>query len=202
MKTKLRCAALLACALSSASCGQSDAELARSLVGAETLPSPEALRSEVIVIHRSVADDDITKSHSLDYELRPDNVLTILHTLVAYPDDKVVGKDSIALTARVAERARRALWRLRPTASESLDNLGYPARPLSCERQGPHDVGEVQVFFIDERDSPEVEDDRLAQFELPHPSSCDNQHVIEAQNLISDVLQSFPTSPVATNFPR
>ena len=202
MKTNLLNAALVACVLPTASCGQSGAEPDQSLVGTESLPSPDALRSEVIVINRSEGDSDSTESHSLDYELRPDNVLRIQHTLFGYPEGKVMGKDSIALTPSVAESARRSLWRLRPTASESLGDLSYPARPLNCERQGPHDFGEVQVIFIDERGTPKVEDDRLAQFELPNPRSCNNHHVTKARNLIAEVLQSFPNSRVATDFQK
>lgn len=186
-------ACLLPALLLFASCRPPGAESAQSLVGANALPSSEALAREIIQINRGYGD---SSEGFLSYELRPDGTLTVTHSDRAR--DRVIGEDRFRLADDVAGPARRALWRLRPAKLEGLDS--HEARPTGCERRGPHDFGELAIIFIREAGRPGVEDDRIGTFELPDPRSCNSRQAIEARALVRRVLAALPRSGVAAGF--
>lgn len=195
MKRVAPSVSLVAASLLCASCQPPGAEGSRSLVGADRLPSSSALSREIVQINRGYGDNS---EGFLSYELRPDDTLTVNHTDRAR--GIVRGGDKFRLAAEIAGNARRQLWRLRPATLEDLN--AQEARPLGCERRGPHDFGELALIFIDEGRAPGIEDDRLGTFELPRPDSCNTEQAREARQLIRQVMESFPPSKVAAGFER
>jgi hypothetical protein len=196
MPTVPRLIATVAMLLTSA-CGRPVLNSSESLVGAQELPSVDDLSREIIQINSGFGDGSMG---FLSYELRPDGTLAV--TYEARHRDKVVGSETFRLAPEVAMRARRMLWRLRPTSLEGQGLTRDEIRPVGCQRQGPHDFGEYAVVFIDEGEKREIEDDRLGAFELPTPESCNTPTASEARQVVGRVLQSFPYSRVAAAFPK
>jgi hypothetical protein len=182
--------ALLLIALILAACQVEQADAPESLVDASNLPAPEALEQETIMIVRGPAVD-APRGQVLRRELRPDD--TLLVTLVTFGDgaeEKVVAEDRFRLSVGIADRARQALWRMRPA---ELQGAEWLVRPSGCEPQSNHDHGEAQVAFI-------KPDDTVGVFALPSPNSCSTRQAEEARGLFRQVLASFPYSKAAAAF--
>lgn len=192
-------ASLLSAATLCVSCNDPAIEPSKSLVGARKLPSAAALSRETLYITRGGSD---WGGASLTYELRPDHSLTVTHT---YSDGRnhgiaVRGKETLGVSPEVAAQVRQLFWRLRPA---QLDGQGLEkgeVRPLGCERQGPHDFGEVTVAFISEGDTTGIEDDRVGAFELPSPDSCNTPAATEARKVAWQALRLLPQSEVTATF--
>jgi hypothetical protein len=182
---------LLATLLFCASCDRPAIEPADSLVGATDMPSAKQLSQEAIEINRGFGGGYGFGEHFLSYQLRADNLLTVVWTF--RPDDDVRGRESFRLPSDVAENARRALWRLRPKEAGGMD---HDVRPTGCTSRSPHDLGEMVVLYT------EADEERFRLFTSPYPGSCDNAAAKEARKVIRDVLASFPHSDVATAYSR
>lgn len=185
-------ATAIAASLLCVACQPQGAE-STNLVGADRLPPSAALSRETIQINRGYGP---VGTGFLSYELHPDDSLTVTHS--DKRRDKVLGKESFRLASGNADAARRRLLRLRPAKLEGLD--AHEARPSGCERQGPHDFGELAVIFVSEDGGPGVEDDRIGVFELPDPQSCSTPQAREARQLVRQVMDLFPPSKVAAGF--
>jgi hypothetical protein len=175
-----------------ASCRPAE-EQVHSLVGAEELPAAAALSKEIIYISRGYGE---VSTGFLSYELRPDDLLVVTHE--DRDRDKVIGEEKFRLESGVADKARRALWRLRPEKLEGIDS--HEARPAGCERRGPHDFGELAVSFISAGHRPGVEDDLIGGFELPTAESCGSPQAVEARRVVREAMALFPASKVAEGF--
>ena len=127
------------------SCQRGAIERSESLVGADDLPISSVLSQEIIQLNRGFGA--YSSGNFLSYELRPDNSLTVTHTF--RPKDEVRGVETFRLPAITAEHARRMLWRVRPA---KLAGVESETRPMGCQQQGPHDLGELAVVFIKEGD--------------------------------------------------
>ena len=175
-------------------CAQPAVKSSESLVGAEALPSAHDLSREIIQINRGFGQ---ISEGFLSYELKADGKLVVTHE--DRKVKKIVGTETFQLSGPVADQARHMLWRVRPARLEGIEQ---DARPLGCERQGPHDFGELAVVFINEGKNAGVDDDQVGIFELPSPDSCNTRHASESRRLLERVLKSFPASRVATEFPK
>lgn len=189
---------LIAClCLLGGSCGEGGAEPLPSLVGARALPSRDDLEREAFYIVRG---GGAYGGHSLTYDWRRDGALIVEH---AYSDGngrrETKGREALHIPADAAARARSLLARLHPARLEGVDQ---DARPLGCERQGPHDLGEVTIGFIRAGDEPGIEDDEVGLFALPSPRSYDTPAAREARAVVRDVLQLLPRTRVAAAFER
>lgn len=187
---------LLTVSLLCVSCNDAAINLSQSLVGANELPSVTALSLETFYISRG---GGAYGGDALSYEWRPDNSLLVTHT---YSDGRgtgqvVRGKETLHISTEVAAQARRLLWRVRPAKLESVEQ---DARPTGCERQGPHDFGEVTVGFVNEGNTKGIEDDQVGIFELPTAESCNTSAAVEARAVVWRALQLFPKSNVAAAF--
>lgn len=192
----LRSAVLLLAALLSHSCNSPAAELSESLVGAKELPSADTLSRETLHISSGGSD---WGGDALSYELHPDNSLTVTHT---YSDDRsagevVKGRETLQVSPDIAVQVKRLLWRVRPGQLEGVDR--WPARPVGCERKGPHDFGEVAVVFIN-NGSTGIEDDQVGIFEMPSAQSCNTPAAVEARGVVRRALELLPKSKVAAEF--
>ena len=183
-----------------ASCDQSAIDPSESLVGATSFPTEVELARETIQINRGTADaySNPAGDHFLSYELRPDNSLTVIHSMQYIQSDEVRGKETFRLSSETANKARRLLWRIRPAP---LPGIEYLTRPTGCQRRGPHDFGEITVAFFREEDRAGTGDHEIGIFDLPRPQSCNNRPAIEARDLVRRVLESFPPSQVAAGYP-
>lgn len=195
-----RLASPLIAAFLAGSCNDPGIEPSRSLVGASGVPSADALAREILYITRGGGDGarDI-----LTHELRPDNSLTVTHTYFdgrGTPGVAVRGKETLHVSPEVAAQVRQLFWRLRPARLEGQGLEKDEVRPLGCERQGPHDFGEVAVAFISEGDTPA--DDGSAVFELPPPESCNTPAAIESRKVVWQALALLPQSEVTAAFER
>ena len=183
-------AALLPIALLLAACQVEQADAPESLVGASNFPAPEALEQETIMIVRGPAVD-APLEQVLRHELRPDNTLLVtLVTLGDGPEEKVVAEDRFRLSVGIADRARQALWRMRPAELQGAEWLVWPS---GCEPRSNHVYGEAQVAFI-------KPDDTVGVFALPSPNSCSTRQAEEARRLFWQVVASFPYSKAAVAF--
>ncbi len=183
--------------LLTSACGEPALKPSESLVGAKELPSVRDLSREIIQINRGFGSASVG---FLSYELRPDGTLAVTHE--ERLRDKVVASETFQLAPEVAARARRMLWRLRPATLEGQGLTKDETTPMGCQRQGPHDFGEFAVVFIDEGQKRGIEDDQLGAFDLPYGDSCNTPEASEARKLVARVLQSFPHSRVAAEFPK
>lgn len=137
---------------------------------------------------------------SLTYEWRPDDSLTITHTFTDYRLFKTVrGRETLRVPPEVAVQVRRLFWRVRPA---KLEGVVQDQQPVGCERQGPHDFGEVTVAFINEGSRPGIEDDEVGVFELPTRQSCNTPAAAEARKVVWEALELLPKSKVAAAFER
>lgn len=186
---------LVAAALLCASCRDAGVEGSPSLVGAERLPPASVLSRELIQINRGYG---AVGEKFLSYELRPDDSLTV--TLTDRRRDRVLGEQSFRLASDAAGRVRRLLSQVRPARLQGLD--AHEARPVGCERRGPHDFGELAIVFVDTGSGPGIEDDRIGIFELPDPRTCSTAQAVEARALVRQVLAAIPSSSVAADFER
>jgi hypothetical protein len=172
--------------LLAAGCDQSRSKAPDSLVGAKHLPPVSELSHETIQINHW---GGARRDHLLTYELRPDNTLTVTHSLRAPGGDKTLGREAFGLAADAASQVRLTLSRLRP---ETLRGVEYVSYPVGC--QPPIDSGdEVAIAFIDEHE-------KIGIFDLPYP--CRDSKAAAARNAIAAVMQSLPTSKVAAAFSR
>jgi hypothetical protein len=176
-------------ALAISSCGQSSFDASESLVGAERLPPVTELLRETIQINR---DTDLAGLHHyLSFELRPDNSLSITHTLDGYDGKDVVGNEKFRLPSDVADSARKTLWRIRPENLQGVENLIFP---VGC--RPPIDSGmEVAVAFLGK--APMQGD--IGIFALPY--ACKDGQAAVARSALSRMMQSLPDSKVAAAFP-
>jgi hypothetical protein len=166
-------------------CDQSRSKAPDSLVGAKHLPPVSELSHETIQINRW---GGARRDHLLTYELRPDNALTVTHSLQA-PGGKTLGRETFGLAPDAASQVRLTLSRVRP---ETLRGIEYVSYPVGC--QPPTDSGdEVAIAFIDEHE-------KIGIFDLPYV--CRDSNAAAARNAIAAVMQSLPTSKVAKAFPR
>jgi hypothetical protein len=166
--------------------GCDQAQAPESLVGAKQLPSANQLTHETIQINRWGGP---RRDHLLTYELRPDNSLTVTHTLQAVGGDQSLGRDAFKLPPDAADRMRATLSRVRP---ETLRGVEYVNYPVGC--QPPIDSGdEVTVAFIDTRD-------KIGIFSLPYV--CKEGDAAAARGAIATLMQSLPVSKVARAFPQ
>jgi hypothetical protein len=132
-------------------------------------------------------------AHRLEYQLSPDDRLTIDYRLAA--DERPVVESSVRLSPDAAAQIRQKLVRLRPQALKS-DWVGdYGVRPVGCQMQGPHDQGEIVVAFMSIKDG-----ERGASFELPTAGSCQSGAATKARKLLLEVLGSLPASQIVTEF--
>lgn len=191
---------LLSLTLLCTSCTDVAGEPAQSLVGAKTSPSAKGLSHEVVYISRGGGPYG---GDALTYEWHPDNSLTITHTFSDNSARQTVkGREILRVAPEVAAKARRILSRVRPAKSEGVEQ---DQRPVGCERQGPHDFGEVTITFVNEvyADRPfGIDDDRIGRFELPVPSSCNTPAAAEARKVVWEALRLLPKSKVAAAFER
>jgi hypothetical protein len=179
------------------SCGERGAEPPQSLVGTHALPSQDDLAREAFYIVRGGGPDG---GRSLTYDWRREGVLIVEH---AFSDGhgrrEVRGRATLPVPPDAAARAWRLLARLHPARLEGVEQ---DARPLGCERRGPHDVGEITIGFIRAGDEPGIQDDEVGLFALPYPRSCDTPAAREARRVVREVLQLLPGSSVAAAFER
>jgi len=194
-------ASLFAAAILCGSCNRPTPEPSQSLVGATEIPSADDLSRETIYITRGAND---WGGDRLSYELRPNDSLSVTHT---YSDPRsaaegVKGKETLRMSPGVAAQFRKLMWRVRPGKLEGQGLDKDEVRPVGCERQGPHDFGEVGVAFFDEGDARASEDDRVGLFELPSANSCNRPAATEAREAVWDALRLLPKSKVAAGFDR
>jgi hypothetical protein len=139
--------------------------------------------------------------HSLTYELGPDDSVTITHD---YSDgagcSEVKGKETFAIPADQARQVRQLLWRVRPTVFEGVESYG--SRSIGCERKGPHDFGELSVWFYEEARARKTEGREMGAFELPYPQSCDTAAAREARRVVRHALDLLPESRVVRGYER
>lgn len=198
----LRAAAipLLVVSLLCISCREGAGEPYDSLVDAKAPPSAKALSREVVYISRG---GGAYGGDALDYEWRPDNSLTITHKFSGRSARQTIkGREILRITPEVAAEVRRLLSRVRPANFEGVEQ---DQRPIGCERQGPHDFGDIVIVFVNQDDPAmpyEAEDDRIGRFELPVPSSCNTPAAVEARKVVWQALQSLPKSKVAAAYER
>jgi hypothetical protein len=185
---------LLVAAMSLVSCDRPAIKPDQSLVGAKELPSARELSREIIEINTGF---DGFSPGMLSYELRPDNTLEVSLTFRPKYANKKVGPDIFHLPANLAERARQALWRLRP---QRLRGVQYETLPPGCPPQPTDTPPDVTVVFIAEGPKLGVEDDQVGVFALPSPRYCSNRRSLDANNVIALVLELFPTSGVAAEY--
>lgn len=180
------------------SCGDAAIAPSQSLVGAEELPAATALARETFYITRG---GGAYGGDALTYEWRPDNSLLVTHT---FSDGRgtgevVRGKETLHIAPDVAAEVKQLLWRFRPA---KLEGVEQDARPIGCERQGPHDFGEVTVGFVNEGDAVGIEDDQVGIFALPTAESCNTPAAVEARAIVRRALHLLPRSKVASNYER
>jgi len=189
---------LLSLSLLCTSCSDAAIDPSQSLVGAAVLPSAKTLSREMLYISRGGSPDG--GDDSLTYEWRPDDSLTITHT---FSDNRlfktVRGRETLRVSPEVAAQVRQLFWRVRPG---KLEGVVQDQRPVGCERQGPHDFGEITVAFIDEGSKPGIEDDKVGVFELPTSQSCNTPAAAEARKVVWEALGLLPKSKVAAAFER
>ena len=186
---------LLLLALLATSCGGT--KPSESLVSATIRPSAKSLSEETLFVTREggVSGDD-----TLTYEWRPDNSLTITHTHVdGGARQTVKGRETLRVAPNVASAAKALLSRVRPAKFEGVEQ---DQRPLGCERQGPHDFGEVAVAFIKDGGRPGIAGDEVGIFQLPTSESCNTVAAAEARKVVGKALALLPKSKVAASFER
>ena len=188
---------LLSLSLLCTACNDAAIKVSESLVGANDSPSAKALSRETLYISRGGGDGG---GDALSYEWRPDNSLTVTHTFSDNSARQTVkGRETLQIPPEVAVQIRQLLWRVRPP---KLEGVEQDQRPVGCERQGPHDFGEVAVAFIKEGDEPGIEDDEVGVFGLPRVRSCKTPAAVEARKVVREALRLLPKSKVAAAFER
>ncbi|MCY7399248.1 MAG: hypothetical protein LH466_10490 [Sphingomonas bacterium] len=180
------------------SCGDASIAPSQSLVGAEKLPAATELARETFYIARG---GGAYGGDALTYEWRPDNSLLVTHTFSdgQGTGEVVRGKETLRIAPIVAAEVRQLLSRVRPA---KLEGVEQDARPIGCERQGPHDFGEVTVGFVNEGDARATEYDQVGIFALPTADSCNTSAAVEARAIVRRALQLLPRSKVASNYER
>jgi hypothetical protein len=167
-------------------------------VGAKELPSATVLARETFYITRG---GGAYGGDALTYVWRPDNSLLVTHT---FSDGRgtgevVRGKETVHIAPEVALKVRQLLWRVRPA---KLEGVEQDARPTGCQRQGPHDFGEVTLGWVNEGDARGIEDDEVGIFSLPTGESCNTPAAVEARAAVWRALQLLPKSEVAAAYER
>lgn len=174
-------------ALSAISCTQPAVQAGDRLVDGGALPSASTLSREKIEINRGFGGEGFGE-HFLSFELASDNSLVVTHSF--RPDDEVIGREAFVLSPDVAMRARKQLWRVRPTKLEGVET---DVMPSGCERREVHDFPEIAVGFA-------ASDENYRSFSLPRSASCNNLAAKAARRMLDDILSSFPRSDVAESF--
>jgi len=170
----------------------------QSLVGAKQLPSADVLSREIIQISRGFGSPT---SPLLTYELEPDDTLTVTlthrdRTTFAEVTD---GKETFHLSSKIASGARRNLWRLRP---EPLEGIEQVTRPADCPPPPTDTIAEAAVAFMPGRPKPGVAHVDLGVTEVPSAHTCATRQGVEARNVVTSVLKSFPPSTGAAEYDR
>jgi hypothetical protein len=168
-----------------------DAPLVQNRLVPGNVVLSEDLYQETIYIEQGFGGEGYGK-HRLTYELHPNDRLNVSYRIVSQGHD--LAATSFHLDSLQANRAREALWRVRPaTTSQNWMNESG-ARPLDCEIRGLHDLGEMVVVFISDNG------DAGGSFELPVVESCDTTAAIQARQLLNQVISYFPRSDIASEF--
>ncbi len=195
--TALLYPALIAASFVLSACERAAIDSSQSLVGADRIPSSGELSRETIEVNRGFGE---SSNGLLVYELTPDNRLTVSVENTTNNENavRIATKDVFKIPGVTAERARRALWRLRP---EKTNGLAEEARPLGCTRQFDHDWGALAVIFVAPDPHAEFKN-KLRVFVLPDPESCGTKAATEARMIVRNVIAAFPPSRVAKEFDR
>lgn len=172
--------------LLSSGCQQSAVKAPESLVGAKSLPTSSELVRETIQINRWGGP---RLDHFLSYELRPDNSLTVTHSLRLPGGEKTLGKEAFHLAPDLANQLRTSLWRIRP---QTLRGVEYDTLPTGCHVIMDA-VPEAAVAFIDVKE-------RIGISSIPPEADCQTEQARQARLLLSQALKSLPASKVATDF--
>ncbi len=180
------------------SCGAPAIDPSTSLVGAKTLPSEAALSSEIIYIRLGGGPDG---GHSLTYELRPDDSLSITHKFSDYRSaaNTVKGQETFRMSRDSAMSVRRLFWRVRP---EKLDFPDGEHRPMGCTPIGSHDFGEVSIMFHAKGRTSSIEDNPMGQFRLPYADGCKTPAAAEAREVVWRAIHLLPASKTAAAYER
>jgi len=153
------------------------------------------------MIVRSVGDE---RADTLRYELRPDDQLKI--ELILWrdnkgpsPPEKAAITETFHLSPTAARQAREALWRLRPSKFQGVDQ---DTRPFGCARQSDHDWPETHIAFINQPEGTRPENASVGSMGIPYRRSCNTKAAEEARKVLQRVLDSFPLSKAASAFER
>jgi hypothetical protein len=131
------------CVVLTACSNGSPVKPSESLVGAQQLPPENVLSREIIQINQGVGSWPSAQG-ALEYELRPDNSLSITRTKMDRDFKRlVVGQETLHLSSSTAAQARRMLWRLRP---DTLQGIQVEARPTGCPSPP---IDSSPQFFVD-----------------------------------------------------
>lgn len=181
-----------------ASCNGAATNPTQSVVGAREVPTATSAGRETFYISRG---GGAYGGDTLSYEWNPDNSLVVRHTFSdgTGNDEVVRGQEILHIPPLVASQARQLLWRVRPA---EFGGVEQDTRPTGCERQGPHDFGEVTIGFVNEGPAIGIEDDQVGIFALPTAESCNTTAAIEARTVVSRALKLLPKSKVAAAFER
>lgn len=194
-------ASLFAAAIFCSSCSNRVDGQAESLVGATDLPSAEVLSRETLYVTRGAND---WGGDRLAYEFQPNGTLTITHTFLdpRTSREEVRARDTFNVRPDVAARFRRFMWRVRPDLLEGQGLEKNEVRPVGCNRRGPHDFSEVGVAFINDGDTKNTKDDRVALFELPQPDSCTTSAAKHSREAVWEALRLLPPSKAVEGYER
>jgi hypothetical protein len=169
----------------------------QSLVGAHQLPSENVLSREIIQINEGVGSWPSAPG-ALEYELRPDDSLSITHTKTDRASKRLIaGEETLHLSSSTASQARLMLWRLHP---ETLQGIQVVVRPTGCPPPPVDSAPQFFVDFISKGPRAGIADDKLGIVFVPHGEDCRTPKGAEARALVQSVLQSFPRSKVVTDF--
>jgi len=183
-------------ALFLASCEQAAIDPSRSLVGARHLPSSKVLSREIIQINNGFGS---RSPGLLSYELLPNDTLKVSLTVRENSRDNILAAETFHLSSDVALHARQALWRVRP---EVLKGVEWDTYPVGCPSPPTDTFPEFAIAFIDEGPTLNADDDRIGIFAQPSYDICGNQQALDSNNLIGQVLESFPPSRVPAEYER
>jgi hypothetical protein len=196
----MRWSSLAAVCLGLSACSDGSAiKASESLVGAKDLPNAKVLSNEIIHINRGF-DRWPTDPGALEYDLQPDNSVSITHVKIGGNWKRVVvGRETLHLPSDAASQARRMLWRLRPS---TLQGIQVETRPLGCPAPPTDSSPAFFVDFISEGPKPGIADDKLGIVSVPNQRVCRSAEGAEARQLVERVLKSFPPSKVSADFDR
>lgn len=163
-----------------------------SLVGARQLPSASELSKETI---RFFYGEDQSLSRQLAYDLTPDGHWDLV--IYDIKGGRELIRKSFRLEADRVRSIRKKLWRLRP---EKLDGLANLHDPSDCPPPPTDTAPEISVGFIDKGPKPDISDDRIGVFTLPHKEICDTPRSTTARQIVDDVVSSLPGANLRAKF--